>query len=96
MSGTGRYVVTAVGDATEIGHVARQAMELTGVETPLNIQLNRLAKLISKVGAFVSIMSFLVFLIHDILINPLWHTTDYLGMTEILHDGSHIDCHGRS
>ena len=29
----------------EIGHVARQATELTGVKTPLNIQLDRLAKL---------------------------------------------------
>lgn len=84
MSGTGRYVVTAVGDATEIGHVARQAMELTGVVTPLNIQLTRLAKLISKVGAFVSILSFLAFLIHDILTNPLWQTTDYIGMTEVV------------
>ena len=84
MSGTGRYVVTAVGDSTEIGHVARQAMELTGVKTPLNIQLTRLAKLISKGGAVLSIMSFLVFLIHDILTNPLWHTTDYIGMTEVV------------
>ena len=84
MSGTGRYVVTAVGDATEIGHVARQAMELTGVKTPLNIQLTRLAKLISKGGAVLSIMSFLAFLVHDILTNPLWHTTDYIGMTEVV------------
>ena len=34
MGGTGRYVVSAVGDETEIGHVARQATELTGVKTP--------------------------------------------------------------
>ena len=53
MNGTGRYVVTAVGDETEIGHVARQATELTGVKTPLNIQLDQLAKLISKVGSAV-------------------------------------------
>ena len=45
MGGTGRYAVSAVGDETEIGHVARQATELTGVKTPLNIQLDRLAKL---------------------------------------------------
>ena len=80
LGGTGRFVVTAVGDATEIGHVARQATELTGVKTPLNIQLNKLAKLISKVGGFLSVLSFLIFLGHDILTNELWQTDDYLGM----------------
>ena len=84
MNGTGRYVVTAVGDETEIGHVARQAMELTNVKTPLNIQLSRLAKLISKVGGMLSVLSFLTFLIHDILTNPLWHTTDYVGMADVV------------
>jgi Ca2+-transporting ATPase len=84
MAGTGRFVVTAVGDGTEIGHVARQASELTGVKTPLNVQLDRLAKLISKVGGALSIASFVVFLIHDILTSPLWHTDDYLGMTEVV------------
>ena len=84
MNGTGRYVVTAVGDETEIGHVARQATEITGVKTPLNMQLDRLAKLISKVGSGVSIAAFLVFLIHDVLTNDLWHTTDYVGMAEVV------------
>ena len=84
MGGTGRYVVSAVGDETEIGHVARQATELTGVKTPLNIQLDRLAKLISKVGAGMSIAAFFAFLIHDLLTNTLWHTTDYLAMVEVV------------
>ena len=84
MGGTGRYVVSAVGDETEIGHVARQATELTGVKTPLNIQLDKLAKLISKVGGGMSIAAFFVFLIHDLLTNNLWHTTDYLGMAEVV------------
>ena len=84
MGGMGRYVVTAVGDATEIGHVARQATELTGVKTPLNIQLDRLAKLISKIGGVVATASFLIFLIHDMLTNDLWQTDDYLGMVEVV------------
>ena len=84
MGGTGRYVVSAVGDETEIGHVARQATELTGVKTPLNIQLDRLAKLISKVGAGMSIAAFFAYLIHDLLTNDLWHTTDYLAMVEVV------------
>ena len=84
MSGSGLYVVTAVGDETEIGHVARQSTEITGVKTPLNIQLDRLAKLISKVGIGLSAAAFVVFLVHDILSNELWHTTDYVGMTEVV------------
>ena len=80
LGGSGCFVVTAVGDSTEIGHVARQAAELTGVKTPLNIQLDKLAKLISKVGGLLSVLSFLIFLGHDILTNELWHTDDYLGM----------------
>ena len=84
MGGTGRYVVTAVGDETEIGHVARQATELTGVKTPLNMQLDRLAKLISKFGIGLSTASFLAFLIHDMLTNSLWYTDDYVGMLEVV------------
>ena len=84
MNGTGRYVVTAVGDETEIGHVARQATELTGVKTPLNIQLNKLAKLISKGGAIVATASFVVFLVHSILTDALWHSDDYIGMLEVV------------
>ncbi len=82
MNGNGRFLVTAVGDHTEIGKVARQATELTAIKTPLNQQLDLLAKLISKVGATVSILAFLAFLLHDILTQPLWHTTNYLGMAE--------------
>ena len=84
MGGTGRYVVSAIGDETEIGHVARQATELTGVKTPLNIQLDKLAKLISKVGGGLSVAAFFAFLIHDLLTNDLWHTTDYLSMVEVV------------
>jgi len=84
MTGTGRYVVTAVGDGTEIGQVTRQATELTGVKTPLDVQLDRLARLISKVGGGISIAAFFVFLIHDVMVNALWHTEDYLGMAEVV------------
>ena len=84
MAGRGSYQVTAVGDETEIGHVARQATEITGVKTPLNIQLDRLAKLISKVGSTIACTSFLLFLGHDILTNTLWQTDNYLGMAEVV------------
>ena len=84
MNGTGRIIITAVGDDTEIGHVARQATEQTGVKTPLNLQLNQLAKLISKVGTAVSVLAFVLFLAHDILTQPLWHTSNYIEMAMVV------------
>ena len=38
MNGRGEFVVTAVGDATEIGKVAKKSTEQTSVETPLHMQ----------------------------------------------------------
>ena len=73
-----------VGDSTEIGKVATEATEATQTKTPLNLQLDKLAKLISKVGTGVSIAAFVIFLGHDILTNSLWHTTDYLSMLQVV------------
>ena len=84
MNGSGRMTVTAVGDETEIGRVARQATEQTSVKTPLNMQLDRLAKHISKVGTSVSVLAFVLFLGHDVLTQPLWHTDNYLEMVTVV------------
>ena len=84
MNGRGEFVVTAVGDATEIGKVAKKSTEQTSVETPLNMQLDKLAKMISKVGSVVSVAAFFIFLIHDILTNPAWGGKDYFYMAEIV------------
>ena len=82
MNGHGEAVVEKVGDMTEIEKVARKATEITRTKTPLNIQLSKLAKLISKIGSVVSVSAFVIFLVHDILTNDLWHTTNYLGMAQ--------------
>lgn len=84
MNGRGTAIVTRVGDSTEIGKVATEATEATQTKTPLNLQLDKLAKLISKVGTGVSIAAFVIFLGHDILTNSLWHTTDYLSMLQVV------------
>lgn len=84
MNGRGTAVVTAVGDATEIGKVAQKSTESTSVKTPLNIQLDKLAKLISKIGTIVSVAAFVIFLVHDILTNSIWHGNDYFGMMHIV------------
>ena len=82
MNGSGRMKVIAVGDGTEIGKVARRSTEITAVKTPLNMQLDRLAGLISKIGSGVAIAAFAGFLIHDIMTKPVWETDNYLLMAE--------------
>lgn len=83
MNGSGEFVVTAVGDHTEIGNVARSSSEETGVKTPLDHQLGRLAKLISKVGITIAVTAFVVFLGHNIITDTaLWHSDNYIGMAE--------------
>ncbi len=84
MSGRGTAVVTAVGDETEIGKVSYKSTELTFTKTPLSIQLSKLAKVISKIGVTVAVLAFVVFLVHDILVNPIWQTNHYLDMLEVV------------
>ena len=85
MNGRGAAVVTAVGDATEIGKVARNSSEITHTQTPLDTQLAKLAKLISVVGSAVAVAAFIIFLIHDILVNDaVWQGTDYFKMAEVV------------
>ena len=86
MNGCGEFVVTAVGDATEIGKVAQKSTEQTSVKTPLYVQLDKLASIISKVGSVVSVAAFVIFLVHDILTNPAWGGKDYFYMAEIVLD----------
>ena len=84
MSGRGVAIVTAVGDQTEIGKVSQQATTQTNVKTPLNVQLEKLAKLISKIGSAVAILTFIIFMVHNVLTNPIWQTNNYFAMTEVI------------
>ena len=86
MNGRGTFQVTEVGDATEIGKVSRASTEITSVKTPLNIQLDKLAKLISKFGIGISIAAFVIFLSRDIIVDAdgVWASTDYLRMAEVV------------
>ncbi|MBQ8443519.1 MAG: calcium-translocating P-type ATPase, PMCA-type [Bacteroides sp.] len=73
--GHGIMQVNKVGDATEIGKVATQATEQSNEETPLNIQLSKLAKFIEKVGFTISILTFIIFTGKDLY--------QYLSVTSI-------------
>lgn len=68
VDGHGTMRVEAVGDATEIGKVARQSTEQNTEPTPLNIQLTKLANLIGKIGFTVAGLAFLIFFIKDVVL----------------------------
>ena len=82
VDGHGVMQVLHVGDATEIGKVARQATEESNEKTPLNIQLERLANLIGKVGFIVAALAFIGFTWHELHSYLAAHTVN--GMTEYL------------
>ena len=73
--GHGMMQVHRVGDATEIGKVAQQATEQSQEETPLNIQLDKLAKFIEKVGFTIAGLTFVIFTGKDLY--------QYLSMTDV-------------
>ena len=68
VDGHGCMKVDAVGDETEIGHVARHATTFTDIETPLNQQLNRLSKLINKVAFTISLLVFVAGTSHGLYV----------------------------
>lgn len=88
IDGHGVMRVLHVGDATEIGKVARQATEESGEKTPLNIQLERLAGLIGKVGFVVAALAFIGFTWHELHAYLSAHTVtgwdEYLEIAKIV------------
>ena len=75
VDGHGIMKVERVGDSTEIGKVARQATEQSEEETPLNIQLTKLAGFIGKIGFTIATLTFIVFTAKDLY--------SYLNVNEI-------------
>ncbi len=78
MDGHGTMEVKAVGDATEFGKVATKATELSGEETPLNKQLDKLAKFIGLVGFALAALTFLALFIKDIFLGDAQYSIDQL------------------
>ena len=81
--GHGIMRVNKVGDATEIGKVATQATEQSNEETPLNIQLSKLAKFIEKVGFTIAILTFIIFTGKDLY--QYLSVTSVIGWQEWMH-----------
>lgn len=69
VDGHGIMQVQLVGDATEIGKVARQSSEQPAEPTPLNRQLDRLANLIGRVGFSVATLAFVILFTKEVLLH---------------------------
>lgn len=66
--------VMKVGDETEFGKVAEKSTEMSGEETPLNQQLDRLAKLIGVVGFGLAAFTFITRFIKDAFLGKVDYT----------------------
>lgn len=84
VEGHGIMEVVAVGDATEFGKVAEQATVESDEQTPLNIQLNRLSKLIGRVGISLAVVTFVALLVKGFLFGGLLEADWLTVVTEVL------------
>ena len=69
--GHGIIEITAIGDATEIGKTARCVLDITDVETPLNLQLARLSNLIGILGLGVAVLIDMALVVRGIFTGEL-------------------------
>jgi len=85
LEGNGILKVTNVGDNTEYGKVAKSSGEETQEETPLNKQLDKLAKFIGIIGFIIADLTFLGLFLKDIFLGNLSFTTaQYLTTISLL------------
>lgn len=68
MDGRGEMLVTAVGDRTEYGKVARESTVKSQEKTPLNRQLEGLAGFVSTVGFAFAILIFVLLFVRDVFL----------------------------
>jgi Ca2+-transporting ATPase len=74
--------ITDVGDKTEFGKVAKESAVNSGEETPLNRQLNQLAKVISRIAYVIAGLTFVLLFVKDLLFEPQLYTQgDWLSIT---------------
>jgi Ca2+-transporting ATPase len=71
LEGNAVYQVTKVGDNTEYGKVARKSAEKSEEQTPLNKQLDGLAKFIGIIGLTFAVLTFVSLFIKDMIIGEL-------------------------
>lgn len=84
MDGHALIEISKVGDNTEYGKVAEKSTEMTGEETPLNKQLDVLAKFIGVVGFALAVFTFLALFIKDIFLGSVSYDPSQLGSIGIV------------
>ncbi len=80
MEGHGIMEVDAVGDRTEYGKVAEQAVAKSETKTPLNIQLEKLSRYIGRVGSILAVTVFVAMLAKGIFVTKELAGGDWLEM----------------
>ena len=71
VDGHGVVQIDKIGDATQIGQIAQEATEDTGEKSPLNKQLDRLAKWIGVLGFTIAAGTFLALIVRGVLLGTL-------------------------
>lgn len=84
MDGHAVVVVKNVGDATEYGKVAEKSTEMSGEETPLNKQLDGLAKFIGVMGFGLAVLTFLALFVKDLFLGDVSYSLSQLGSVGIV------------
>ena len=83
--GYGRFVVTAVGDATEAGRVTEQATVRHDAPTPLQCQLARLSRYIGWLGIVLSVGIFVLLLLKSFFTGALLAGGWLHALQQVLH-----------
>ncbi|MEI8048745.1 MAG: calcium-translocating P-type ATPase, PMCA-type [Bacteroidota bacterium] len=80
LDGHGIFEVTKVGDATEYGVVAEKSTEITGDVTPLNQQLDKLAKWIGVIGFGFALITFVARFLKGLFFEDVTFELGQLGL----------------
>ncbi|MEQ9426736.1 MAG: calcium-translocating P-type ATPase, PMCA-type [Cyclobacteriaceae bacterium] len=84
IDGHGAFEVKRVGDKTEYGQVAEKATEMSSEETPLNIQLDKLARFIGVIGFVLAVLTFTTLFAKELIFSDIEVPMSHLGSIAIV------------
>ncbi|MBE7082014.1 MAG: calcium-translocating P-type ATPase, PMCA-type [Clostridiales bacterium] len=71
VSGSGKLLITALGDNTEMGGIASELLSSTNKDAPLQAKLSKLGKTITIIGAISAVLVFIISVIRIYLNNAI-------------------------
>ncbi len=71
VSGSGKLLITAIGDSTEMGGIAGELLSNTNKDAPLQAKLAKLGKTITIIGAISAVLVFIISVIRLYLNNAI-------------------------